>query len=141
MDVVGGPDLAHVWVPRSRIQVGLANSHAKILTAYKSREEQQTILARPVVQRTPHTVMDPQAIAAELAEVARTGVAFDCEEEVVGICGVGAPIRDRTGAVIASVAIVAPAKRFGLERRGALADLVRRGAAAMSSRLGYQPPQ
>jgi IclR family KDG regulon transcriptional repressor len=136
MDVVYHSDLAAMFVPSGRIQTGLANSHAKVLAAYKSREELAELLARPQTPRTVHTVTDPDKIAKELAEVARDGVAFDCEEHYMGICGVGAPIRDRTGCVIASVSIVVPMTRYDPERRLVLAQHVKEAGAAMSARLG-----
>jgi DNA-binding IclR family transcriptional regulator len=137
MDVIYNSDLAAMFVPTGRIQTGLANSHSKIHAAYQSKEALAALLAQPQTPRTVHTVTDPVKIAEELAEVARQGVAFDVEEHYMGICAVGAPVRDRTGAVIASVSVVVPASRFDEERRVELARNVQAAGNAMSAHLGF----
>ena len=42
---------------------------------------------------------DRAALVRELEEVRRTGVAFDHEEYVMGVCAVATPVRDALGAV------------------------------------------
>ena len=44
--------------------IGMASVHFKLFAAFKSPEEQERILARPIPQMTPYTVTDPAVIAA-----------------------------------------------------------------------------
>ena len=66
-------------------------------------------------QHTPRTITDPGELAAQLDEVRRQGVAFDIEERDMGTCAVAAPVRDQTGKVIATLAVVVPTGRFDEE--------------------------
>lgn len=124
-----------------RILGDLASVHGKLFTAYKSREEQEAILARPQPRRTPYTVTDRAAIEAELAQIAREDVAYDLEGVYVGTCAVGAPVRDQVGTVIASISVVVPAGRFGPQERELCTQAVKKAASAFSSYLGWHPGQ
>ena len=55
--------------------------------------------------RTSHTITDPKALLAELAEVAARGWASNLQEGEIGVSSVGAPIRGADGAVIAAVTV------------------------------------
>lgn len=124
-------------IPIGRVHEGLVTAHSKVMAAYKKPEELAAMLAQPQVGRTAHTITDPQMLAAEMERVVREGVAYDVEENWDGVCAVSAPIRDRSGAVMASVSVVVSVERFGLERRRLLAEIVKSFAAKMSTELGY----
>lgn len=123
--------------PKGRIHAGLASALSKVLAAFMDRQELAAVLATPSVACTVHTTTDPGLVAAEIARVAEEGVAFDIEEYLIGVGSVAAPIRDRSGAVVAAVAVLAAVDRFGAERRPLLADMVKTFAARMSAQLGY----
>ena len=127
-------------MPLGRIIGDLANSSGKILSAFKSPEERQRILASPHPQRTQFTITDPQRLAEELDRVREEGLAFDIEELDLGICAVSAGVRDQTGAVIASISVIVPTGRFGAEERARYAEAVRSSCAALSAFLGYSDP-
>jgi DNA-binding IclR family transcriptional regulator len=57
---------------------------------------------------TPHTVTDPAILVASLGKVRRQGYATVNEENIRGVLSVGAPIRDRTGAVVAALSVAFP---------------------------------
>ena len=70
----------------------------------------------------------------ELAEVRRTGVAYDREEHTEGISAVAAVVRD-PGGPVAAISVPVPTQRFtGNEER--YADAVRAAAAAPATVLG-----
>ena len=95
------------------------------------------MLSEAQIARTAHTITDPQMLRAEIERAAREGVAFDVEENWSGVCAVAAPIRDRSGAVVASVSVVVSVERFTPERRKLLAETVRTFANKMSYELGH----
>lgn len=49
-------------------------------------------LAMPLAPRTPYTITDHQRLAEELASIRRQGLAYDREENAIGIACVAAPI-------------------------------------------------
>jgi len=114
-----------------------ANAHGKMLAASKSDAERERIVSLPHAQLTPQTITDPQALSRELEKTRREGVAFDMEERNVGTCAVATPVRDQMGKVIATLAVVVPTGRFGLEERTVCADAVKATAASFSAFLGY----
>lgn len=76
---------------------------------------------------TQHTVTDRDALLAEIAEVRRTGIAFDDEEHDLTISAAAVAIR-RTGGITHAVSVVAPTARFRARRTAyvtALLDLRR----------------
>ncbi|MCW2566483.1 MAG: IclR family transcriptional regulator [Mycobacterium sp.] len=74
-------------------------------------------LARDVVRRTglpvrtPNTISDPAAFAAELVRVRAQGWAEDDEEEETGVRCFAVPVRDG-GRVVAAMSVSGPAARF-----------------------------
>ena len=63
-----------------------------------------------------------------------SGLAFDLEEQDLGVCAVSAPVLGPDGQLRAVLTLVAPAERFGLRERRKKAEAV--GSAA--SKLGNQ---
>jgi DNA-binding IclR family transcriptional regulator len=120
-----------------RIIGDTGNCSGKVFAAFKSPAERELLVASPHAQLTPNTITDQDALATELEQIARSGVAFDIEERDIGTCAVAAPIRDQLGAVVAAMALVAPTGRFGLEERTRYAEAVKGKANSLSAYLGY----
>jgi DNA-binding IclR family transcriptional regulator len=120
-----------------RILGDIATVHGKIFAAFKSPEEREAILARPIPKRTPHTIIDRDTIREELDRVAKENVAYDIEGMYLGLCAVGSPVRDQFGSVTGSISIVAPRGRFGAPQIAAGAKAVKEAASAFSAYLGW----
>lgn len=120
-----------------RIIDDTANANGKVFAAFKTAAERATLLAQPHPQITPNTITDCRRLAAELERVVREGVAFDIEERSVGTCAVAAPVRGRSGNVIATVCVVVPAGRFGPTERGRCAQAVKATAGSFSASVGH----
>jgi len=90
-----------------------AGSGARVLLAYSDPATQRAVL--------------PSAVFTErtLADVRRRGWAQSAAEREPGVASVSAPVRDRTGAVVAAVSVSGPIDRMG-RRPGArwAADLL-----------------
>jgi len=84
--------------------------------------------------QTPHSLVTPQALAAELARVVAEGVAFDREEQELGVHCIAAPIRDENGCLVAGVSLSTPSERFDPR----YAERVKATAQAISAALGYR---
>jgi DNA-binding IclR family transcriptional regulator len=119
-------------IPLGRVLRNLANSAMKVLAAYKPQAEREALIQGPHLQLTPNTVIEPAKIAAELNAVARDGLAYDFEEQDLGVCAVSSPIFGSNGEVKAVVTVVAPAERFGARERRRKTEAVKQAAAELS---------
>lgn len=78
-----------------------AGSGARVLLAYSDAATQQAVL--PSAAFTERT----------LADVRRRGWAQSAAEREPGVASISAPVRDRTGAVVAAVSVSGPIDRMG----------------------------
>lgn len=67
---------------------------------------------------TPHSIRSRTALARDLAETRERGYSVDRQEAVIGVCCVGAPIRDHQGRLVAAVSISTIRDRFQPEVQG-----------------------
>ncbi len=112
--VLSGDDIVYVLrVPvRKVMAVGLgvgarlpayATSMGRILLAAQPPEGQARRLDRkPLKRLTPHTLVDPAALRAELAKVTHQGWAMNEQELELGLCSLAVPIHHR-GKVVAAL--------------------------------------
>jgi IclR family pca regulon transcriptional regulator len=81
----------------------------KALLAFLPPPELDQVLDRiEFVQRGPHTLTSKAALRAELGRVRRTGVAVNDEELDAALRSIAAPVRSRSGEVVAAVNIAIP---------------------------------
>jgi len=100
-----------------------AGSGAKVLLAYSDTATQHAVLASAkFTERT-------------LAEVRRRGWAQSAAEREPGVASVSAPVRDRTGAVVAAVSVSGPIDRMGRRPGGRWAADLLAAAEALTRRL------
>lgn len=98
-------------------------ANGKALLAELPREEVERILPEQLPALTPNTAISRARLMEELERIKVERVAFDREEHTVGICAVGAAVRDPMGR-LAAITIPVPSIRFyGSERRLASALL------------------
>jgi DNA-binding IclR family transcriptional regulator len=70
-----------------------------------------------------------------LAEVRRRGWAASVAQREAGVASVSAPVRDRSGRVVAAISVSGPVERLGRRPGPRLAPLVTTAAASLSARL------
>lgn len=91
----------------------------------------------PLPPKTPHTIVDRDALARELTVIRLQGYAFDDEENEAGARCLSAPIFDHNGQVVAAVSVSGPASRFTTERQGELVRRIKAAGAGISGLLGF----
>ena len=97
-----------------------AGSGAQVLAAWAGEDEQ------PAAARFgPRT----------LAEVRRRGWAYSVAQREAGVASVSAPVRDRSGQVVAAISVSGPVERLGRRPGPRFAPLVTAAAGALSTRL------
>lgn len=108
------------------------SANGKALLASLSLSEMNDILPPKLLRVTDNTITDRDELVAQVIEVRRTGLAFDCEEYTVGICGCGAYVRSVTGDVV-SIAAVVPREHWDEHRDDIVAAVVRARDAAQAA--------
>lgn len=112
----------------------------KILLAWLKQTEIHALLSEaPLVRYTARTITDSHLFLSELEKVRTQGVAFSRGEHSYDLIAIAGPIRNARGHVIAALSLSGPAQRLGPDRRPALTNAVREGAAWISASLGNRP--
>ena len=94
----------------------------------------------PLTRLTPATITDPAAVLAQLPAIRRQGHALSDEENLPGVWAVGAPVRDRSGKVIAAVSGACPRYQLTEARAAEIVEAVRQAGAMISRNLGAAAP-
>ena len=142
VSVLDGDDVVYVArVPTSRIMTvvisvgtrfpAYATSMGRVLLTGLPEAELELYLGNVLLESlTPRTVASIAALRGELARVRAQGYALVNQELEDGLRAIAAPIRDRTGRVIAAVNVSAHASRTSLEvmRRDLLPPLLKTAA-------------
>jgi DNA-binding IclR family transcriptional regulator len=79
-----------------------------VLLAHAPAPVQSQALTGPLAAFTPRTVTDPGRLRQMVASVRRRGYCISPEQVDLGVKGLAAPLRDRTGAVVAALSVVMP---------------------------------
>jgi DNA-binding IclR family transcriptional regulator len=85
-----------------------ASSSGLVLLAHAPVEQQERVLAGPLRRLTPNTPTRTAQVRPMLADIRRQGYALCPGFIHVDATGVAAPVRDRSGAVVASIGAVVP---------------------------------
>lgn len=85
-----------------------SSAAGKAILAELTDELRSGILSRPLASKTANTITDPDELAVELERIQTEGVAFDDEENVPGIRGIGASIVSEEDTVIGAVGLSGP---------------------------------
>lgn len=109
----------------------------KVLLAWKSESEVDEILKKvDFVKLTPNTRVDPQEVKASLDEVRERGWATDDEETWKMVRCVSAPVRDKTGEVVAALSVATLTDLDSYEQMLGITSQVVDTANELSRRLG-----
>jgi IclR family pca regulon transcriptional regulator len=157
MAVLDGPDIVYVDRRRSRRNAGLAvdlnlhvgsrlpaycTSMGKVLLAYREPAGLRTLLDRTdLARRGPKTITAREQLMSVLAKVRQSGIAVNDEELAPGLRSIAAPVRDRSGNVVAAINIAVHLTTWTASVEAVTTRLeapLRRTAADISARLGYR---
>jgi IclR family pca regulon transcriptional regulator len=158
MAVLDGPDIVYVERCRSRRTAGVAvdlnlhvgsrlpaycTSMGKVLLAHRDPAALRALLDRTdLARRGPHTITVREQLMSVLARVRQSGIAVSDQELAPGLRSIAAPVRDRTGHVVAAVNVAVHLTTWTTSVESVVNRLegpLRRTAAEISARLGYRP--
>ena len=129
-----------MYTTLGRRAVAHCTALGKCLLAWLPREDVQALIAakgwRPC---TPNSIQSVEALDRELDAVLAQGYAIDREERHRNLWCVGAPIRDRTGHVVAAMSVSGPPRRLHGENLDRAIESVVNHAERASYRLGHEP--
>jgi IclR family transcriptional regulator, acetate operon repressor len=78
----------------------------KVLLAHLPPSARNSYLASgPFVPLTPHTIIDPERLSAELDQIREQGFAEDVGEILEGLLCLAVPIRNHNGQVVAAISV------------------------------------
>jgi IclR family acetate operon transcriptional repressor len=112
-------------------------SNGKVLLAHLAPAERDRLLAGPLERATPATIVDPNALIAQLQEIKVRGYAQTLEELEEGLNAVAAPVRQADGEVVSALSVSGPAFRMRPLDLPRIARLTVEAANVLSRRLGY----
>jgi DNA-binding IclR family transcriptional regulator len=113
-----------------------ATAAGKVLLAYAPAEFVDEVLTDGLKRYTPHTIVAPGHLRKALADVRRTGIAYNREELTTGILSVASPLVDAGGRTVAAMSLTVRSTGADLNR---LAPAVRTAALCASRQLHLRP--
>ena len=134
------PENRYMAFPRSGSTVPLHTTCiGKAILAYMDRANRNQILENyKFVQLTPNTITTKGEFLKELAKVKKTGVSFDRQESISGLAGIGGPVFNHAGVVIAAFAVSGNAERIN-QLSTEIIEAAKFTTEQVSSMLGYSP--
>ncbi len=111
-----------------------STANGKALLATLDEAEVRKLLPARLRRLTCHTITSLDVLLAELEEVRETGLAWDREENDIGICAVGSTVATGVG-IVTAVSIPVPASRFA-GREDELATVAARRLPAHGAQAG-----
>lgn len=110
-----------------------ASATGKAVLAFGDPGRALDMLAGPLEAITPNTIVDPKALAADLAQTRRLGYSIEREELVLGFNAVGAPLFEFGGALLGAVSVSAHPQLLDIAHT---AHRLREVTTQISRRLG-----
>jgi len=114
----------------------------KLLLAFlPSLERDRLVESLELTPLTPNSITDRKELYRRLVEIRSLGYSIDEQEYVQGVYAVGAPVRDRSGAVVAGITISTPSRHWSEKYKRELISLVTDAARKLSEQLGFEAPK
>lgn len=128
-----------IWAERGTgVPLLAAATGRVVLASWPFARREDYLRTHPLPHFTAHSLTDPAAYLAAVAEMERTGSAIDREQYLIGVNAVAAPIRGAGHALLAVLWAVGFSARFGGDRLERAGEEVRAEAEAISRALGGQ---
>ena len=111
----------------------------KVMLAALRPEQLETYLARAeLTPYSPKSIIDPEALRRDLAEVREQGVAFDDGEFNAEVRCVAVPVRDFTSQVMGAIGISGPVWRMSIQALQGRTRTVQQAALRLSGEFGFR---
>lgn len=133
------PDNNFIAYPDAGLSIAAHTSCiGKIMLAFMEGKRRDSILRNYEFSKwTVNSISDSKLFEAELAAVRENGIAFDNEENVRGLSGIGGALRNHTGNVFAAFVVTGETEMVNL-KRDEIIRAVKYTSELVSQQLGYQ---
>jgi DNA-binding IclR family transcriptional regulator len=136
--VVGRWTISNVLMPGTTVPLHVGAVGKVLLAAEPEEFWQRYCDEADLVTFTPYTLSDRAALLPVLKEVRETSVAISDEDRLLGMAGVGAPVRDHDGRVCGAISFSGPKPVILEDHRAANVALIQGAANQISRSLGYE---
>jgi DNA-binding IclR family transcriptional regulator len=110
----------------------------KVILAALSPEQFERFLKRADLRAySSKSITEPDLLLREIAEVRRTGIAFDDGEFDDEVRCVAVPVHDFSGQTLGAIGISGPVWRMSIQTLQSYADIVQRAASQLSAAFGF----
>jgi DNA-binding IclR family transcriptional regulator len=131
------PNTLSVFTELGRRAHAHCTSSGKALLAFAPRAQRERLLRGwELPARTAFTITDTDRLRTDLERVRQRGYAENRQESELNVVSVAAPIRDASGAAVASLSLAGPSERMDPNRL-AYADAVVALARTVSAQMGW----
>ena len=127
--------------PGSRVPLHCTSMGKLFLSTLPRQRREALIRASSLYGYTENTIVDPEALRAELERIRRDGYAVDNQEFLAGVICLAVPVRDARDQVFAALAVSAPQARMPVAKAMDYLPLLRRAAADLAAELGPENGQ
>jgi IclR family pca regulon transcriptional regulator len=116
-------------------------SMGKVLLAYLPPDQRDAVLdGSDLLAHGPNTLVQRQRLVAELDRVRTSGLGVNNEELAHGLRSIAAPVRSRTGEVVAAINLAMHRSSGSMEELVShFGPSLQRTAAEISGHIGYRP--
>lgn len=87
-----------------------------ILAFLPEKRRESLIQQKPLESITENTITEKDDLQEELENIRDRGFAYNQEETIQGLVGIGAPVRDQQGNVLGAVSVIGPTSRMKEQR-------------------------
>lgn len=129
---------------RMRLDIGkplplYCGASSKVFLAAMEADEVDAVVRETGLKPLgPGSIRDKRALEKDLKAIRERGYAISRAERVAGGATVAAPVRDDSGAVVASLSIYAPLMRVDDQRLDCWISLVKEAARSISMEMGFR---
>ncbi len=110
----------------------------KVILAALSHDQFEHFLQRADLKaHSPKSITEPDLLRREIADVRRTGIAFDDGEFDDEVRCVAVPVLDFSGQTLGAIGVSGPVWRMSIQTLQSHADTVRRAALRLSAAFGF----
>lgn len=121
--------------PGSRVPLHCTAIGKLVLSMMPAKSLDSLLKTIRLTKYTDSTIVDKDALSANLAEIRKAGVSIDNQEFMYGVVCVAVPVFDPSGRMRAGLAISAPEARMRVEGAMEHAPLLRAAAAKMQAAM------
>ena len=115
-------------------------SIGKVLLCHEDKPFLDQVLARGLPPFARRTIVEPEALRAELRRVRRQGYAYDEFEFADDMRCVAVPVYGKRGALQGGISLSGPSSRYTQDRLVELRDCALAQARELSAKLGFDGP-